>query len=799
MARIKKVWVPYFLREKEIRTVLQNLYVSVVGSNENARVLLKNEPEKIKPIMAGGSPLARECFIATIRWLRRMREFSLTPQIFLCQFLEPFRSPARFLLKVRDLQPSTTYLDGLIFRKSEPFYDRYFEDNVVTLSMIIPQLGIASSLRCRIDYAPNIEYGFYRIYGVQPLPFVNRIHPTRLKMEHTGNAVDFSNFNFLKVSFQDLQRLQRSLAFENLCEVWSAQGGYGRRLGAVCIFCGTVRSAGGNGGPYLILENPCDPNNTITLYMTEQFLRLLNTDLLGVRDIRGKPLRALGVFWYGFGSSISVPKYPEIIASEFVKDREELVADDLIGFVRMRGCVTFDELKMKYGDVDLTSLSPTLSMNDNFVSFNFSTGTVNSSIMRIFLTENIHIRTLRRKVIPSKRGQGSLLVVPEEVLDINSLQLSGLAGRINRDKSLLKCLLALIRYKDNEGVLPSTLTELRNIVPDLLPDVSEEKILWLRDLGLIAKERGKPALLTDIGIKVAYLVVREGLLPRLKNFIMAKGFVDLSEMEHELSISSSLLLKALRDLEAEGLVRCLSIDGRRCSLFWTCLGEEACTQEANKRIKLLEECILEVLGSVHHALHISEILRRVREKGENLNYYLLKIMLSWLRAREKLKERNGEMWIYPWDKRIMDFLSRNSFNIFSVEEIIEKTSLPLIEKYKIQEILKRLKRNGQVQEILEGMWIAPLPEKKDREREFRILKNQSYKYAINLLRNRSGPIKLEHLKAKLWGFLISFKHSTRLSGDSRRIINELIQEMLKNKEIRISGNLVTWLNGDHKK
>ena len=92
------------------------------------------------------------------------------------------------------------------------------------------------------------------------------------------------------------------------------------------------------------------------------------------------------------------------------------------------------------------------------------------------------------------------------------------------------------------------------------------------------------------------------------------------------------------------------------------------------------------------------------------------------------------------------------------------------------------------------MWIARIS--KNKEREFQILKNEGRKYVIRLLKRLNKPVRLEHLEHALWGFLIELKYLTHFSGDSRRIINELLYEMLKNKEIKIKEKYVTLNKGD---
>jgi hypothetical protein len=112
-----KLLLPHFLTEKATRTALQNLYWSIAGSTENARILLEKDPCDINRSLARGNERARHCFLAAASWLSLCRKFAMTEKIFNEQILEPVRCAARFITDIRRLPSSTYVLDGNMYQR----------------------------------------------------------------------------------------------------------------------------------------------------------------------------------------------------------------------------------------------------------------------------------------------------------------------------------------------------------------------------------------------------------------------------------------------------------------------------------------------------------------------------------------------------------------------------------------------------------------------------------------------------------------------------------------------------------
>jgi hypothetical protein len=79
--------IPHFLAEKGSRTALQNLYVGIVGSDHNARMLAENSIQEIDLNEFRGNTLTRNCMAAALSWLKIYRKFPLIDTIFNQQIL----------------------------------------------------------------------------------------------------------------------------------------------------------------------------------------------------------------------------------------------------------------------------------------------------------------------------------------------------------------------------------------------------------------------------------------------------------------------------------------------------------------------------------------------------------------------------------------------------------------------------------------------------------------------------------------------------------------------------------------
>lgn len=777
-----------------MRRALTAVHVGLIPS-ENCQSLLDNDVENIKLRSVSGNPIERYCFRFSVRWLRYIKEFSISHQVFSEQFLEPARSVARFRLAIREDAPYSMTIKGLIFLKSPQFYDKAFGVNVCSLAVLVPELGSVLTIRCRKEQADATNYGEYSIHGIQPIPFVNRMHPTKLEFEPLEKKDDIFDSSFLKLSFKDIDVIDRLLAFENFCEMWSEQiydisrPRHGRRLGTVGILGGKIMFAGS--GPFLTIQDPCNSESACTFFVSQRVLRAHDMDLVELSEVGGKIVKFMALFWYRYGSLGFTPPYPEIVQLKFVNEKTSLIEDDLIGHVRLRGKIDLPLLGNRYASVNLLSPPKPLTLRNNRLIYDFSNVTENR-IAKIFLEQKAMIRLLREKVFEEhKNKEIANLILPEQILNEERLRLKGMAEWIFHNKPLLHCLLALLMKRDLNGELPLNFKEFITAYPNFSSFFSIESYFWLKYLDLIKTRKGKAIQVTPKGEDVAYLAIEELIVNPLKKILLEKGVIDFVGLETKVPAPPSILLKSLQRLKERGAITSSIADGVKCELFWLHYGKEGGNQvvdDLSHRLELLQTQVIAILNSVHCPLHTLAVLERIREKGQNMNYPALVMILSRLANQKRIVEKEPNFWFYPLKTRVADLLKANPMESFTVEEIAQETSLaPMpIHLATLQDILQQLEHDLMAEEVIDHQWSFPLSIEHDRGEK--ILRNACRKKVLAII--ETSPIGQEELLYEIVSFVLSTRHKFRPTETSLQIASLVISEMIKIGEIIREGNLI---------
>lgn len=779
-----KLWVPRFLHENRVRRGLSTLYVGLVGSSENAEALLANEFGKIKKENSKGNLLTKRCFNASIRWLRFLQEFSIDHAIFSNQVLEPARSSARFILRARKERHRSASTSGLLIRRSKPFFDQYYGTNVLTLSFVLPELGSVSSLRCRIGGAPSNEYGLLKISGIQPVPFVNRMHPTKLELRPLTHEVDIAEFDFLKISCHDLSKFDQCLAFENFCEIWSEQeegirGRHGRRLGMPFIVGGIALPTA---GPYLTLRSIADELSTSQLFVTKQFLKLLERQGFGLGQINGKLLRILGVAWYRYGSRKSTPEYHEAVVPQLADDPDEILVDDVVGFVRMRDHVSSSAIDAMYGEIDYSSLPSSLEFRNDRVHFT-RISRAKDPISKIHVEETDRIRLLRREVDP---------FAPEGIFDTRKLRIEGLSDWLRYKKHVFDSLLALIRYSDSEAYLPLKKGELVKAIQEKsLFALDQEKCVdalnWLYHLGLFQIKKNELPFVKKRGIEVALSVVKQSVAAELKRIGKRQEIITLQQLELDVKVPIPLVLMVLQDLEKNGLMDCSMVNGKRCELFW--LSPKAKTTDCGitAEAKRLERIVLDALNAdARVPLHPSGILKNIRRAEFRMSHAVLRIVLTMLQDEGRIHRKpEHDLWEYPRKNRIADVIKEHPMQCWALDEITAKISLAPLDIHirSVEALLRELENEGLAIEILPERWTKQLPEREDRERRHSLFRSECRRHILGVLSENPNGVPRERLLSESFTFMSSIKKKLCVSGSSIMIANQIIEQMLENKEI----------------
>ncbi len=786
----EKLWTPYFLNELHVRTYLQSLYVSIVGSNENAKTLTQYSPAVINWNLASGNELVRSCLVRAARWLRLVREFARSEDVFNEQFLEPARTAARFLLKTRELQPRTTSHTALLFARSSDFFDRYFNDHVSVLSLVVPELRSVLSLRCRTGISGGLASGMCEIEGVQPIPLVNRMHPARLSVRQAGKPrSSLEMFDFLKVSLFDLRHLNVSLSFENFCEVESIQ--FGRRhLGVPCVVAGRLESVQ---HPHFDLTSMGNKEVSARFMMTKFLVDQLKGNISGLRGFLGRPVRVLGVVWYDPRSN--APAWPEAFLLEGVDGEVDPLIEDLKGYVRLRGRVSLDSLDSKYnGGLSVQSLSktPTLAIGASEVEWKDS-GTSQGGVAGRFLSSVQDIRGLRLRLGHHPRGT---TLAPGAVLDRTKLQYFSLAHRIAGDSSLLGCVNGLLRIRDAVGSLPLSMSDMAKALPETSDPAVSENLRWLRAMGFLVRSK-TDATFSDRALNVIYLANKPAILSWLRQkFEDKEPWVDVLQLDFASDTPPSLLVRGLEELEKAGYISTVSLGNGVGNVLWVKKGavpeaKVAAAERAGEGLQRVTSRILTILGSFPNPLGTLRVVELLRREGTMVSHFSMKLLLQYLRAKGGVDEVEPGMWHYPWKNRILDIFSADPARTFTILELIEKASIPLAQKQDTMKIIGELARKGAIIEVLPSKWAVSLQNKDDENKRLsKLLKSECRKFVVDIL-SGSRRMYVGTLLGRLHHFLYSLTSSQARRGvDPHGLSREVIDDMTMDGSIVREGDFV---------
>ncbi len=771
-------FLPAFLGERSARRALQNLYVAIVGSTHNANALVETDPININGGLARGNQLVKNCFIAASTWLKNTREFVLSEKIFLEQILEPARHAAGFMIDIRTgFSHPGTVLKGIIFSKSSPYYSKFFGDYRITLSVILPEIESVMSLRCSAAASSNVGYGTYEISGVQPVPFLNRIHQlSSFSIQSKNQMFALSDLDFMKISFHDVNAFSRSFAFENFCEIESDQlTTRRRRLGAACILGGKILSVN---IPRITVQSIVNKDLIIDLMVRHKLLSYNPRDIQSLQD---KPVRILLVCWNTLG--FKHIEYPEIFSIEAVNDPLELVADDITGFTRLRSKLNADALSSYYPDIEISKLDLKIKNEDGRITLSLPAPEAVNQILGVYIQRRDKIRKLRNDMFCNS------LISPvhsvESIFDKSKLRLDGLITIMKEDTKLLKCFVDIVKRNDDFGSLLLQWSELVNTIQDLDHEESMLKIEWLKNVGFLRRTEDG-IFVTARGTEAAYLLTANIINSLLKReiAISTSYLISIIDLERESSIATSLLLRGLKNFEKDGELQCSRIDGRKCNVFWFILTgperqvSEGTVIEFQRRLETVLSIILQILVSVPHSLAAPKIIELMKRTEIDMSYITLKGLLSELETRGKIIH-DGNSWHYPWTLRVRNMLAGNPHSVYTVDDLSTNLSIPPAEKDEAMKILLELKREGVVVDLFFRYWTHASNVEVKAEK---ILKNRLKEFILKtLIKNRDSVAE-----SVLSG--VTLHHAYDISRKNvpihpQSLYKQVIEEMLQRGEV----------------
>lgn len=756
-------FLPYFLQEHAVRKALQALFVSTALSTENAGLVLNTDPSKATFPEPKGNPMARSAFKWAWRWLARQYEFSVSPQIFEEMILNPVRSSCRFLLEARSLQKRTTSVICYVFSKSTEWYDRMSNERMVMLSVLIPQLQTASTIRVPADRARNVSYGVWRIENVQPVPFVNRLHPFNAQFTKVKSSPATGTIDYLKTSMSDRAILPKCFVPELFCEVQSLQLDR-RRLVMPCLMTGMLVSVQ---TPLLTLRNPLDQNDFMQAAITQCLMAQIQQQGITLESMAGKTVLALVGLLYR-------PKkewYPEVFLLEAVDEKNESI-DDLIGHIRVRTNVAAEAVAFRYGREILNKLPASIIKVNNELKFAGRHIEGSDKIISILSKEVAKLEKMR-----SDAG-GVIAHTTRRIYDRRKVSVDGLIRLVSQDGIRKQAIVSLLRLKDHLSNIPKYVPDIIRMLGDDGPKLAEA-IQWMHDLGIIKREESGMQF-TTVGAQVADSVIGPDMAAPIDTALRSGRVIDVIAFSSLNKFPVSSVVGALKKMEDEGRVKCLSIGGRRCKLLWLPVSN----QNVNEGRNIIEGKLKQVLTIMRNSpcsVSTAEIASALATEKLQGASYVVEMLLQELLARGKISNEK-QSWVYPLQQRVVDFVDEEVQGRFRIEELMSTMNISTAEKYNVSNLLAGLARKQILTEIGPGIWTAT---KNLKISKLDFSRDEMKKELLAILKGRSGSIE----SGVLFGRLLKKASDLKIKADERyNFCTEVIDDLL-------DGGLITEKGG----
>jgi hypothetical protein len=759
------------VHEQNLRTLAECIYESDINSSDNARIILDSRPENISINDAKGNILAKRSLTWLAEWLSTVMVFTITEKLFDEQFLTPVRLVSKYILSIRDTCQSTTELKGIVVSTSPPHFKKNFNEKIVNITIIAPELETSFNLRSHAGLASELKFGNIALSNVLPVPFINRIHPTKAQKLITSpdKSMKLAELHFLKTSIADLENISQSLAVENMFEYWSSQTRL-NRLGTMAVIPARVVSSR---PPNIILGSYLFREKSIRCLVTSRCLSNMGIDQNTLENYEGKDVLALCIIPYLNNPKASAKPEPEIFYLENADDQQRQRNDEGLGLLRLRRIMKLNELKSLGIEADaFLGVSNVLEKNDRLEWV--QARKTSECVKKTFLNTKYELRNLRTNM---EYNEPSILVLPAEVLDYDKLNVKHLAGMLNKDTKLSDCLLKLIEQSDLYISIPSRMAKLAEFFPSLDKSTLRSKIHFLRFLGLMDKRKDS-MVVTELGISVASVSKSRAIEAMIFDRARSTDGRLLTILDIEASgLPESVIFRTIDRLHDEGKLHYPAINGVEFKLLWVTESPDLDNPDVNKEILKrsndLSSHVLNALSRVSYPLSEAIIVKELRGKdlpiGKETVYHLTKLLSSTHRITKKENQ-----WFYPYENRLEDLLNSRPHETLTVDEMMKDWGVPDWNKSIIKDVINNAEKEGRITRIAADRWVSGAIDKNEQ------LATICSQLVLDKLKSSEGPIPKSNmdylLRQRLHQFFSEANYMPENPGNfTERVLSDLIK------------------------
>lgn len=752
----------HLVRESALRSNLSYFYLAV---------LVKSNAEQLSRFgLAGemrgaGNKTSKGGFDGFVEWLCGMRDLARDDDSFEDNMVEPFRISAKFCTK----QDRTTDIRGLVITTSERYYDDMYENYRRTVSLVSPDLKAAFSMRVNDEYCVDgegdeLSPGYYLFKSVMPVPFTNRLHPTGPGIVGIDKEDDPREWDFLCSRISDLGHFDHSVSMEHYCEIPIHGGKRRHLLGAVLAVSGRVHEVD---GPAMTLKSVTD-GATAKFYVQG---RMRDRD---TAEFKGKVVRALIVNWYveravDDAGDMRGMREPWLFDLWEI-DEKGAANDDVMGYVRIRGTVSTEELAEVFGKTAFPGV-PGMVVDRGTASLETGNN-AQDPVCRGFLETADEIRRLRRKSPPK---EGPLHTV-DDVMDPEKLNIE----RMARDGHIFNALNRLITLADSGAPEKDMKDTWRS-----LSRMRRDKLL------AIGAVDGDVLKVNHLGVEMVHKIRKDEISGALR------GLELVSVVEHESKIPPTLLL---RHLKMDGYEK-IKYLGHAHDLLWKRQGAGE-PRDLELIVSGMHHGIISTMSRYTNPFHPDKIREWLCRGPEDrvISMHSTNCMLRFLEATGRLR-RMGDSYELPLDQRILLLLDKEPGTIRTEDQIIRDVLIPMRptpnqpsgmpdgeKARRVRDMLGRMAEDNTATEVLEGHWRSYCgPDELDGERRAAIMGIMRGRVLAMLER---GAVPAEGLVARMDHQSRDLCRGRGWRYNARELVSELLELMVRDGLVHASGGVV---------
>jgi hypothetical protein len=618
--------IAWKLNEEIVKGYITSLYDGIEGSTENAMAFAEDY-EGIEFSTAVGHKISRHGITYAAEHLHYMELLTCNSGDFEKQFHLPAKYAAEFVVKVRSISDHMTDLDGWVFAVSDPFTDGYGVRRK-TLSVILPEICAAVSIRMKEESVRNIERQMHRFSGILPIPFVNRATHKDCGIGIIGGIPEPEKIRFLMTSMRDAESLRTTVCLENYCDIQTPQQSKRRGyLGSPVILSGKVIEAAGS---------------FVTIRSHDGIEMRFRPGLPNMKFPIGQYVAALASVWYGQSSPNTPPPENSEVFHLWKITEEDAKKNDIFGSKRIRG-----------GDCTCST-----------------SNTLSDPVQKLFVDYREKILELRSN---SNLSETSIIDIYSGILDTKSISDAVLVTFLKKTKGELHRMLIVecAGLSDLKGIIQKD--ELVDYICDKNPTVDADKIKgkfrFMEDFDLLSTEDGDVIKVTKTGYRVLSILLDMEVAQSVQPNNL--GIIDLTA-DLPCSIPSLLLQK----IKEGGRHERVAIDDHMCNAFWIEKGKLVTApilEMVGQKISHLEDDVVTALGKRAYGYSADTVF--IEMECKECNFFSVNHVLKYLADASRIKVGKEGRYRVTDRQKIIAYLNKNKGKFHSIDTIYNNTSI----------------------------------------------------------------------------------------------------------------------------